>query len=305
MAHTDIKSRGWVRRLPRPLRPYAILLRLDRPIGAWLLLLPGWWSLMMASHGFADMNPQDYRQFWLFALGAFVMRSAGCIVNDIWDRKLDRKVRRTRRRPIASGKIKVWQALILLAVLLGIGYLILNELSFSAILLGCLTLPLIVLYPLMKRITWWPQLFLGLTFNFGALIGWATVSMVLALPALLLYAAGIFWTLGYDTIYAYQDRADDRKAGVKSTALRFGDAGRIWVAIFYILALCFFLAAFLAADCSTFCLVLLLALPLHFGWQLWRWDMNDPASSLRIFKSNRDFGFLVLIAAALVRYKIP
>jgi len=299
MTHTDINTKGWIRRLPGAMQPYALLMRLDRPIGTWLLLLPGWWAILLAAGGGTVLNKEDIRLFLLFGIGAIVMRGAGCVINDLWDRKLDQQVARTRLRPLASGAVSVRRALAFLAILLGIGLLILLQMSLIAILLGFLSVIFIVVYPAMKRITWWPQAFLGLTFNFGALIGWAAVTEIVEPPALLLYAAGFFWTLGYDTIYAHQDIEDDLRAGIKSTALRFGSQSRIWIARFYTASWLLFLLAFVTAGAGPLSLIVLLGAGVHFRWQLKRWIPEDSASSLAVFRSNRDFGLILLLAASL------
>lgn len=300
MTHTDIKSDGWIGRwLPPPARPYALLARLDRPVGTWLLLLPGWWGIMLAAGRMSGMNARDEKTLILFGIGAIVMRAAGCVINDLWDRDFDRQVERTMARPLAAGTVTPKQALIFLAILLLIGLWVLMQMSLVTILLGVLSLPLIVVYPLAKRFTWWPQLVLGLIFNFGALMGWGAVTGAIALPALLLYAAGIFWTLGYDTIYAHQDIADDMKIGVRSTAIKFGADSRKWVAGFYTVAWVLILAAFLAAHENWQSFVFLLFPAMHLVMQLKMWDPADPAKSLAVFRMNRDFGFLVLLAAAL------
>lgn len=297
MTHTDIQSKGWISWLPKVSQPFATLMRLDRPIGTWLLLLPGWWAIALGSGGWATMNLYDAYLFALFGVGAIVMRGAGCVINDLWDRDFDRAVERTRLRPLAAGAISVKAALGFLAILLLIGLGILIQLPLVAILLGILTLPLIVSYPLMKRVTWWPQFFLGITFNAGALIGWAAVTGVVGLPALLIYAGGILWTLGYDTIYAHQDKDDDALIGVKSTALKFGAQSKCWVTGFYASAFVLMALGYLAGGVGLSGL-LLLAAAIHLAWQVRNWDMNDPASSLRMFKSNRDFGLIMLLAAA-------
>ncbi len=298
MTHTDIQSKGWISWLPKVSQPFATLMRLDRPIGTWLLLLPGWWAIALGSGGWATMNLHDAYLFALFGVGAIVMRGAGCVINDLWDRDFDRAVERTRLRPLAAGAISVKAALGFLAILLLIGLGILIQLPLVAILLGILTLPLIVSYPLMKRVTWWPQFFLGITFNAGALIGWAAVTGVVGLPALLIYAGGILWTLGYDTIYAHQDKDDDALIGVKSTARKFGAQSKCWVTGFYASAFVLMALGYLIAGVGLSGL-LLLAGAVHLAWQVQRWDINDPASSLRMFKSNRDFGLLMLLASAI------
>ena len=297
MTHTDINSKGWLARLPASWQPFAVLMRLDRPIGTWLLLLPGWWTIALGSGGWATMNVHDAWVFVLFGVGAVVMRGAGCVINDLWDRDFDRAVARTKLRPLASGTVSVKQALGFLALLLLMGLVILVQLPFVAILLGILTLPLIVSYPLMKRVTWWPQFFLGITFNFGALMGWAAVTGVVSLPAVLIYIGGILWTLGYDTIYAHQDKDDDALIGVRSTARKFGAASKTWVAGFYAGAFVLMALGFLIGGVGLSG-VLLLAGAAHLVWQVRAWGMNDPASSLRFFKSNRDFGLILLMAAA-------
>lgn len=279
--------------MPASARPFAYLARLDRPIGIWLLALPGWWAIVLASGGVLHMNAGDWGVFTLFGIGAVVMRSAGCVVNDLWDRDLDKKVERTTLRPLAAGTITPVQAFIFLAALLILGLVILLQMNFITILLGVLSIPLIVVYPLMKRLTYWPQAFLGLTFNFGALMGWAAVTGTVGSHALLLYAAGIFWTLAYDTIYAHQDKEDDLLAGVKSSALKLGEKSRAYVSAFFVITLLLFL---LAAQKP----LVLIPVSLHAYWQIKNWNENDQASSLRIFKSNREFGFLALLGFAFV-----
>lgn len=291
--HTDIKREGWVEKLLPPLlRPYAALARLDRPIGIWLLLLPGWWAIILASGGATRMDGAGWKIFALFGIGAIVMRAAGCVVNDLWDRDLDRQVARTSARPLASGEVRVRQAAGFLAALLGLGLIILLQMNALTVLLGVLSLPLIATYPLMKRFTWWPQLFLGFTFNFGALMGWSAVTGAIEFPAMLLYAGGIFWTLGYDTIYAHQDKEDDALAGIKSTALLFGVESKKFVSVFFSIA---YVLIFTASQ-SLF----LIPAALHLAWQLRAWKPDDAESSLRVFKSNRDFGILVLLGLAAI-----
>ncbi len=295
LPHTDMPANSWIDRfVPSWAQPYARLMRLDRPAGTWLLLLPCWWGVVLAGEGLPD--------FWLmflFALGAIVMRGAGCVVNDILDREIDRKVERTRRRPLACGAVKLWQALALLAVLLLIGLGVLLRFNAFTIGLGVASLALVFVYPLAKRVTWWPQLVLGLAFNWGALVGWSAVRGDLGWPPLLLYVAGVFWTLGYDTIYAHQDRRDDAQIGVKSLALRLGDSSPPWIAGFYALALLLLATAGHAAALGNAFYPALLAAALHARWQVEGWSMNDPADCLRRFRSNRDFGLLVLAALVI------
>lgn len=291
--HTDLRPDGWIDRwAPRPWRPYFKLARLDRPIGTWLLLFPCWWGLALASEGL----PEPVMML-LFALGAVVMRGAGCTVNDILDRDFDARVERTRGRPIPSGQVSVRQALWFLLAQLLAGLLVLVQFNLPTILLGAASLALVFPYPLMKRITWWPQAFLGLTFNWGALVSWTAVRGELELPALVLYAAGVAWTLGYDTIYAHQDKEDDVRIGIKSTALLFGDRSRIWIAGFYALTLAGLAWALVAAGMQgPVWPALLAAAAVQLAWQVATWRPDDPADSLAKFKSNRVFGWLVLAA---------
>ena len=272
------------------------LARLDRPIGIWLLLLPSLWGIALASSHLSGFSFKILWLIFLFTLGAIVMRAAGCVVNDIWDRKLDAQVERTRVRPLASGEISVCQALIFLFGLLMIGFCVLILMNGTTILLGLLSVPLIAVYPLMKRITFWPQAFLGLTFNFGALMGWAAVMDGLGLPAVLLYVSGFFWTLGYDTIYAHQDKDDDALIGMKSTALKFGDDSKKWVSGFYAGMLVCLAWAFALSSLNVLAFPGLGLVGVHLFWQIRCWDMDDPACSLAVFKSNRDLGLLVLAA---------
>jgi len=298
--HTDIKSGGWVGRFPAAIRPYVLLMRLDRPIGIWLLLLPGWWAITLATGGIRSLNLIDLKLLALFGAGAVIMRAAGCIVNDLWDRKLDAQVERTQARPLAAGTIAVWQALLFLGLLLVAGCGILLSIpSLVTVLLGVLAVPLIALYPLMKRITCWPQLFLGVIFNFGVLMGWSAVTGVVGLPSLLLYVGAIFWTLGYDTIYAHQDKEDDLRIGIKSTALKLGAQSKKWIAGFYGVAWGLFALAFVAAQAGWLSLALLLPVAAHFIWQIRRLDINNPQSALAVFRSNRDLGMIICLATLL------
>ncbi len=290
MDASDIPRGGWLDRfVPRALRPYARLMRLDRPIGTWLLLFPCWWAIALAWRGWQDA--------WLFALfgaGAMVMRGAGCTYNDICDKDFDAQVARTADRPLPAGEVTVLQAWVFLALELAVGLAILLALPWFAIEVGAASLVLVFTYPLMKRVTYWPQLFLGLAFNWGALLGWAAIRPTLAAPALLLYAGGIFWTLGYDTIYAHQDKGDDPKAGVKSTALRLLFTSRPWIAGFYAATVALFAAAGLADGLRGPFLAGLAAGAAQLAWQIWDVDLDDPRDCLRKFRSNRLFGWLVL-----------
>ena len=298
--HTDMPADSWIETYLAPkARPYAKLMRLDRPIGIWLLLLPGWWAILLASGGGSGINGFVLYMLLLFGIGAVIMRAAGCIINDLWDRDLDKKVERTSERPLASGAINIKQASLLLVSLLFIGLLILLQMSLVTVLLGIMTIPLIVLYPLMKRFTWWPQAFLGITFNFGALMGWAAINDVISPASLALYIGGIFWTLGYDTIYAHQDKEDDMRVGIKSTAQYFAENSKNYVSIFYTLAFLFIACSFLLVGAGMQSMLILVLAAVHLVWQLKVWDMNDPQSSLDVFKSNQAFGLFVTLAAIL------
>jgi 4-hydroxybenzoate polyprenyltransferase len=287
---SDIPKTGWVERLaPAELRPYARLARLDRPIGTWLLLFPCWWGIALATDGWPSLALMA-----IFAVGAIVMRGAGCTYNDIVDRDFDGRVARTADRPIPSGAVSVRQAVAFLIVQLAIGLAILLSLGPTAIWLGVLSLVLVFTYPLMKRVTWWPQFFLGLAFNWGALMGYAAVADALAAPSLLLYAAGILWTLGYDTIYAHQDKEDDALIGVKSSALRLGDRTRPALFAFYAGTAALLAAAGAAAQLAWPFYVLLAAGAAQLLWQAATVSIDQPSDCLAKFKSNRLFGWLLL-----------
>jgi len=293
---SDIRQDHWLYRiLPRAGWPYASLARLDRPIGTWLLLLPGWWAIALAPAA-AGLWP-DWRLLLLFALGALVMRGAGCTINDIVDREFDAKVARTATRPLPSGAVSLRQALVFLALQLAVGLAILLCLNTTAIWVGVASLLLIVTYPFMKRVTYWPQAFLGLTFNWGALLGWAAATGGLEWPALALYAAGLNWTLVYDTIYAHQDREDDALIGVKSTALKFGRRTGTWISGFALLALALWcLAGALHAVAWPWYAGVALA-GLHLAWQIRTLDIDDPRGCLARFRANRWTGLLLVLGA--------
>jgi len=288
----DIPVGGWIDRyVPAALRPYLRLMRLDRPIGTWLLLFPCWWSIALAASGWPDWGLMA-----LFGIGAVVMRGAGCTVNDIADHKFDAMVARTAGRPIPSGAVSVRQAAAFLGLLLLIGLAILVQLNPFAIGVGAASLLLVFPYPLMKRITYWPQAWLGLTFNWGALLGWAAVSGDLAAAPLVLYAAGLFWTLGYDTIYAHQDKEDDIMVGVKSTALALGALTPRWLWLFFGLAVGLIgVSGWLAGLAWPFYPLLALATG-QLAWQAATVDIDDAADCLAKFKSTRWFGWGLLAA---------
>lgn len=288
----DIPVGNWIDRLvPETLRPYFRLMRLDRPIGTWLLLFPCWWSIALASERWPDL--------WLmllFGVGSVVMRGAGCTINDLADHEFDAKVARTAARPIPSGAVSLTQAFAFLGLQLGVGLAILLQLNGPAVVLGCLSLLLVVPYPFMKRITWWPQAWLGLTFNWGALMGWVAVTGHLDWAPAVLYAAGPLWTLGYDTVYAHQDKEDDALIGVKSTARRLGEATPRWMTGFYAGTIALIaLSGWLAGEGVLFYLLLLPAAG-HLAWQIRGLRMDDSADCLHRFKSNRWFGWIVLAA---------
>ncbi|MBM3524933.1 MAG: 4-hydroxybenzoate octaprenyltransferase [Alphaproteobacteria bacterium] len=277
------------RLLPRAAVPYARLARIDRPIGTWLLLFPCWWGLALASPGW----PSPWL-FAVFALGAFVMRGAGCTYNDIVDRDFDGRVARTADRPIPSGAVSVRQALVFLLAQLLLGLVILLNLNRATVLLGVTSLALVFTYPLMKRVTWWPQFFLGLAFNWGALMGWAAVTGSLGWAPVLLYLGGIAWTLGYDTIYAHQDKEDDALIGVKSSARRLGDRTRQALWAFYAAAVALFGASIAAAGLAWPAWIGLGGVALQLAWQAAKIDTDSPADCLAKFKSNRLAGWLLL-----------
>ncbi|MCC7305489.1 MAG: 4-hydroxybenzoate octaprenyltransferase [Alphaproteobacteria bacterium] len=300
MSKSDITKETWIFRYSSGgLKPYILLARLDRPIGIWLLLLPGWWAIFLASGGVFSMGLREWKIFALFACGAVVMRAAGCVINDLWDRDLDKKVARTKNRPLASGAVSESGAVVFLAVLLALGCAVLLQMNRFTFLLGVCSLPLIAVYPLMKRITWWPQAFLGLTFNFGTLMGWSAVTGGIEAPTWFLYAGGILWTLGYDTIYAHQDKEDDALAGIRSSALKLGAHSKTGVMVFYMLAWIFiFVGAATAAGGYFWKFVFLFPALLHLLRQAKTWNPDDAQSSLETFKSNKALGFLVLAALA-------
>ena len=293
---SDIETQGWIFRLtPEAAWPYLTLARVDRAIGTWLLLLPCWWGLAAAGGGDAV---QSIFFALLFTLGAFVMRGAGCVWNDILDRDYDAKVARTALRPIASGEVSVFSAALFMAALAGTGLLILLQFNNFTILIAIASLGLVALYPMMKRITYWPQAWLGLTFNWGVLVGWSAIHGTLDAPTYYLYAAGFFWTLGYDTIYAHQDKEDDALVGVRSTALLFGRRTTHWVAGFYCAALVMFIGAGLRADMNVLYYVGVGLGATQFAWQIVKLDIDDPQDCLAKFKSNKWLGLIIAVALA-------
>jgi 4-hydroxybenzoate polyprenyltransferase len=288
---------NWVDGLaPSWTRPYLRLARLDRPIGSWLLLLPCWWSVGLAA--VAARQPVNLWHVLLFFIGAFAMRGAGCTWNDIVDRNLDGKVERTRSRPIPSGQVTAGQAAVFLVVQALIGLVVLVQFNRFAILCGIASLAVVAVYPFMKRFTYWPQIGLGLAFSWGALMGWAAAFGRLGLPAYLLYAGSIAWVIGYDTIYAHQDREDDALIGIKSTALLFGARTKPMLAVFYALAVVLIAFAGLSAGGGLVFAFGLALFAAHLAWQIVRLDIGDPVNCLAVFKSNRDAGLILFAALA-------
>ncbi len=294
---SDIRPTWFDRLMPQAWRPYVRLARLDRPIGTWLLLLPGWWAITLAGFGVPS-----WILALLFVIGAVVMRGAGCTYNDIVDRDIDAKVARTRTRPLPAGDVSLRSAWTFLGVQLLIGLAVLLYLGRMAQIVAVCSLALIFTYPFMKRITYWPQAWLGLTFNWAALVGWAAMRERIDRPALLLYAAGFFWTLGYDTIYAHQDKEDDALAGVKSSALALGDKTRPFVAACYLACMLLILLAVKPLPLHWQSRLFFTAAALQLAWQVVTLKIEQPANCLTRFRSNRDFGLLILAALLLLRF---
>ena len=278
-------------------RPYLRLARLDRPIGSWLLLLPCWWSAGLAA--VAARQQVDLWLLVLFFIGAFAMRGAGCTWNDIVDRDLDKRVERTRSRPIPSGQVSVRAAAAFLVLQALVGLAVLLQLDRFAIAVGFASLAIVAVYPFMKRFTYWPQIGLGLAFSWGALMGWADTFWRLDPPAYLLYAGAIAWVIGYDTIYAHQDREDDALIGVKSTAILFGARTKPMLTVCYALAVVLIALAGWLAGGGVLFTVGLVAFAAHLAWQIVRLDIDDPLNCLAVFKSNRDAGLILFAALVL------
>lgn len=295
----DAVSGHWVdTSAPQHWRPYLRLMRAERPIGWWLLLLPCWQSLALAigATGFRWVD------LWLpvaFFIGAVAMRGAGCTLNDIVDRDFDAEVARTRSRPIPSGAVSVKQAVLFMAALCLLSLLVLLTMNWTTVILAMFSLVIVAVYPFAKRVTNWPQLVLGLAFNWGALVGWTAHAGYIGVPAILLYLGGIAWTIGYDTIYAHQDKEDDALIGVKSTALYFGSATHTWLSGFYVAALLFAGAAGLVAGMGVLFWLVFCGYAAHLIWQVRTLDIDDPDGCLRLFRSNRDAGLILLAAIIL------
>jgi 4-hydroxybenzoate polyprenyltransferase len=300
----DAVAASWVEHAPQRLRPWARLARLDRPIGTWLLFWPSVFGLILGAA--ADerrfLEWRDLYYVFLFAIGALVMRGAGCTFNDIVDRDIDAKVARTAGRPIPSGAITTRGAVFFLVAqcLVGLGVLI--QFNGFAVALGAASLLLVAAYPFMKRITWWPQAWLGLTFNWGALLGFAAQTGRLDLGDAVLYAGLIFWTLGYDTIYAHQDKDDDELIGVKSTARLFGKDSRVWILRFYAIAFTLIMTAgFIEHTGLPFAFVMLAA-GAHLLWQVKKLDIDNAGNCLAVFRANRETGALIALALLLASW---
>jgi 4-hydroxybenzoate polyprenyltransferase len=290
----DSERRGLIGALPPRLRPYASLMRLDRPIGTWLLYWPCAWSVALAGvDGRWDLF------LWL-ALGAFAMRSAGCVYNDIVDRDLDIRIERTRLRPLASRRVSLSSAWLLIALLCLVGLAVLLQLNWLAALIALTSVIPVAAYPFMKRITWWPQAWLGLVFSWGALVGWPAVTGSFALAPLLLWLGSIAWVVGYDTLYAIQDKEDDALVGVKSSARRLGERAPLGVAIFYGIALLLWAASIWTVRPDWIALLTLVPAALHLVGQAARADPADGDLALKLFRSNRSCGLLVGLAMLVV-----
>ena len=301
----DAVSGNWVdARAPEAAKPYFKLARFDRPIGAWLLLWPCWWSLAFAADQTSLFRwPAAHLAPWpdpilmaLFFVGAFVMRGAGCTLNDIADRDFDGRVERTALRPIPSGQVSVRQAFMWMALLLLVGLAVLLTFNTFAVLTGIASLAIVAVYPFMKRFTYWPQFVLGLAFNWGALLGWAAVTGTISAAPIALYAAGIAWTLGYDTIYAHQDKEDDIMIGVKSTALRFGPATKRWLWVFYAICIAGIAACGWIVGLGWAFYAGLVFAAGHLGWQVIDLNIDSSTDCLNKFRANHPFGLIVLVA---------
>jgi len=304
----DAVNLNWVDRLaPRWSRPYLRLSRADRPAGTWLLLLPCWWGVGLAAA--SDPAGASLKDLWIViacGIGAFLMRGAGCTWNDITDREFDGRVARTRSRPLPSGQVTVAQAAAWMVAQAILALIVLLTLERAAIILGVIALVPVVVYPFAKRFTWWPQVFLGIAFNWGALLAWAAHYDALGWPAVVLYLAGMSWTLFYDTIYAHQDRDDDALIGIKSTARLFGGATKTWLRGFFALSVSLMGAAIILALVPGGALIPLgvallgaWAFGWHLAWQLRLLDINNPETCLRLFRANRDAGLIPVLFFAI------
>ncbi len=293
-----IPNKSWIEKiLPAALLPYSRLARYDRPIGVWLLLFPGLWSLALASNG---QPPLLY--LILFTVGAFAMRGAGCTYNDLVDHPLDAQVERTSIRPLPAGQVSRRQAMMFLGLQLSVGAFVLFQLPQNVILLGLGSLFLVVAYPWMKRITYWPQAWLGITFNYGALMGWMCVADSLTLTPFLLYGAGFFWTLGYDTIYAYQDIEDDLLTGIRSTAILFSRHTKLFLSVTYGVCLAFLTFVGLNAEVHPAYFAMIIIAGGHFTWQVWTLRTNKALNCLKRFRSSQWVALVIFIGCLLRQF---
>ena len=298
-AVADAGARNLVDRFaPAAILPYLRLARFDRPIGFFLLAFPCFWSVALAARSLEEPYPDPWLLF-LFAVGAIAMRGAGCTYNDLIDREIDAQVARTRSRPLPSGQVTPRAAFIFMLALCLVGLVVLLSFNSTTIWLGLGVIPIVALYPFVKRFSHWPQAVLGLAFNWGALLGWPAVLGRLDWPAIVLYAGAVAWTIGYDTIYAHQDREDDDLIGLKSTALKFGSATKPWLASLYAFAWLAITAAGLMANAGTAFLICMLAAAAQLAWQVATLDIDDAENCLNRFRSNRDFAAIVLGAILL------
>ena len=301
--HTDMQESAWImRHVPDNLKAYALLMRLDRPIGLWLLLLPCFWGLAIGMDGMGGIFKHWDVMFLViaFTLGAVLMRGAGCIINDLWDKDIDKEVERTRNRPLASGAVTPEQAMIFLGFLLAVSALILFTMNWVTIAIGIVGLVMSVMYPLMKRITFWPQAFLGMTFNLGILMGCSAVTGHVTSAAFIIYLGAVAWTIAYDTVYARQDVEDDMRIGMKSTPILFGENLYLCVAGFMIIAVGFIILGGISGHAfGTFYAVLALPI-LHAFLVLRQWQPESAQSCLATFKAQRDFGLLILLALLFI-----
>ncbi|WP_099431040.1 4-hydroxybenzoate octaprenyltransferase [Pseudomonas mosselii] len=291
---SDIKDQGWLaRNLPRGFQPYIKLMRIDRPVGIWLAMFPVLASLVLSQKGIVSAG-----DLLLFSLGATIMRGAGCTVNDCFDRKFDAEVRRTRSRPLACGSLSLSQAAALLFLQLMTAASLLIWLTPESRILAIGCLPMMMIYPLLKRVTHWPQAFLGATFNWGVLVAGMHISGSLSLGICALWLGSIFWQLGYDTIYAYCDREDDLRIGVRSTATRLDKHGRVWVGCFYLAALFFWISAGALQEAGAPYYIMMLPIALMFAFQVNRFEYDSPECCIPLFKSNSYVGLLLLVGAS-------
>jgi 4-hydroxybenzoate polyprenyltransferase len=290
----DSERRGLIGSLPPRLRPFASLMRLDRPIGSWLLYWPCAWSVALAGVG------SRWDLFLWLALGAWAMRSAGCVYNDIVDRDLDRRVERTRLRPLASGRVSIESAWLLIAALCLLGLVVLLQLNLTVAIVALVSVAPVAAYPFMKRVTWWPQAWLGIVFSWGALVGWPAVTGSLSRTAFLLWFGSIAWVIGYDTLYAIQDIEDDALVGVKSSARRLGDKAPLGIGIFYLVALALWGAAIWTVRPDRVALLGLVPAALQLANQVLRADPADGVVALKLFRSNRTCGLLVFLGMLAV-----